>query len=140
MEFFYDLLKAFLIGGAFCVIAQLLIDLTRLTPARILVIYVCSGVLLGALGLYAPLRDFAGCGASVPLIGFGGTVAIGVREAINTHGLIGALEGGLTSASAGTSAALCFGYLAAIIFSGKPKRMSKKGMSARPNKNRKNNK
>ena len=85
-----------------------------------------KSILLGALGLYAPLRDFAGCGASVPLIGFGGTVAIGVREAVNTHGLIGALEGGLTSASAGTSAALCFGYLAAIIFSGKPKRMSKR--------------
>ena len=73
MDFFYTLLKAFLVGGAFCVVAQLLIDLTKLSPARILVIYVSFGVLLGAVGLYAPLRDFAGCGATVPLIGFGGT-------------------------------------------------------------------
>ena len=138
MEFFYDLLKAFLVGGAFCVIAQLLIDLTKLTPARILVIYVCSGVLLGAIGLYEPLREFAGCGATVPLIGFGGTVSIGVKEAVNELGLIGALTGGLTAAAAGTTAALCFGYLASVLFTGKPKRMSKKGMSARAKKNRKN--
>lgn len=124
MDFFYTLLKAFLVGGAFCVVAQLLIDLTKLSPARILVIYVSFGVLLGAVGLYSPLRDFAGCGATVPLIGFGGTVAIGVREAVNESGLIGALTGPLTAASAGTCAALCFGYLVSIIFSGKPKRMS----------------
>lgn len=125
MDFFFDLLKAFLVGGAFCVVAQLLIDLTKLTPARILVIYVSFGVLLGAVGLYEPLRDFAGCGATVPLIGFGGTVSIGVKEAVNESGLIGALTGPLTAAAAGTSAALCFGYLVSIIFSGKPKRMSK---------------
>ena len=82
--------------------------------------------MLGALGLYAPLRDFAGCGATVPLVGFGGTVANGVKEAVNEIGLLGALTGGLTAAAAGTTAALCFGYLASIIFSGKPKRMQKK--------------
>ena len=120
------ILKAFLVGGGFCVIAQLLIDLSRLTPARILVIYVCAGVFLGGVGLFAPLREFAGCGATVPLIGFGGNVAHGVREAVNENGLIGALTGGLSAASGGTSAALCFGYLAAICFKGKPKTMQKR--------------
>ena len=120
------ILKAFLVGGGFCVIAQLLIDLTRLSPARILVIYVCAGVFLGAVGLFAPLYEFAGCGASVPLIGFGGNVARGVREAVNQNGLIGALTGGLSAAAGGTTAALCFGYLAAICFKGKPKTMKKR--------------
>ncbi len=122
MELFYSCLAAFCVGGAFCVAAQLLIDLTRLTPARILVLYVSLGVLLGAVGLYEPLRAFAGCGASVPLIGFGGNIARGVREAVNTDGLIGALTGGLCAAAGGTAAALVFGYLAALLCSGKPKR------------------
>ncbi len=120
------ILKAFLVGGGFCVIAQLLVDLTRLTPARILVIYVTAGVFLGAVGLFEPLHKFAGCGASVPLVGFGGNVARGVREAINQRGLIGALTGGLSAAAGGTTAAICFGYLAAICFCGKPKTLKKR--------------
>ena len=121
MQIFTDILFAFAVGGIFCVIAQLLIDLTRLTPARILVLYVTVGVVLGAIGLYQPLLSFAGCGASVPLIGFGGLIAKGVREAVLEKGLIGALTGGLSAAAGGTAAALCFGFLAALIFRGKPK-------------------
>ncbi len=123
MTLFTDCLFAFLIGGAFCVIAQLLIDLTRLTPARILVIYVTFGVLLGALGLYEPLYKLAGCGASVPLIGFGGTIARGVRAAVHEEGLLGALTGGLRAAAGGTAAALVFGYLAALFSKSRPKRL-----------------
>ena len=118
-----DVLNAFWVGGLFCVLAQLLIDLTKLTPARILVCYVVLGVLLGAVGVYEPLYAFAGCGVSVPLVGFGGAIARGVREAIHTDGAIGILSGGLTAASVGTTAALVFGYLAAIFFKSKPKRM-----------------
>ena len=121
--FWLPLLRAFLIGGLVCVPAQLLIDLTKLTPARILVVYVVSGVALGAVGLYEPLYRFAGCGISVPLVGFGGTVARGVREAVHTDGLLGALSGSLCAASAGTSAALLFGYLAALLSKSKPKRL-----------------
>lgn len=113
---------AFLVGGGFCVIAQILIDKTKLTPARILVAYVMAGVFLGAIGAYEPLIDFAGCGATTPLLGFGNLIAVGVRKAVNARGLIGALTGGLTAASAGIGAALCFGLLAAVFFRGKPKR------------------
>ncbi len=120
---FFDLLKAFAVGGAICVVAQLLIDLTRLTPARILVLYVCIGVLLGAVGLFEPLLRFAGCGASVPLIGFGAAVAKGVREAVDQRGAIGILAGGLSATSAGITASLLFGYLVAIVFRGGPKKM-----------------
>ncbi len=123
MTLFYECLFAFLVGGAFCVIAQLLIDLTRLTPARILVFYVVAGVALGALGLYEPLYEFAGAGVSVPLIGFGGTIARGVRPAVHTTGLLGALTGPLTAASGGTAAALVFGFLAACLVNGRPKRL-----------------
>lgn len=123
MEMLVSSLSAFLVGGLFCVAAQILIDLTALTPARILVLYVTLGVLLGALGLYEPLYRFAGCGASVPLIGFGGNIAAGVREAIDNDGAIGILTGGFTAAAAGCSAALIFGYLSALIFSGKPKKL-----------------
>ena len=122
MQSFLSLLWAFLIGGAFCIPAQLLLDLTRMTPARILVLYVVGGVALEALGLFAPLSDLAGAGASVPLVGFGAAVAKGVREAVAAEGLLGALRGGLTAASGGTAAALVFGYLAALIFRAKPKR------------------
>ena len=115
-------LYAFLVGGAFCALAQLLLDLTALTPARVLVIYVVSGVALGALGLYEPLYRFAGAGASVPLVGFGAAVAKGVREAVTESGALGILTGGLTAAAGGTSAALIFGYLSALVFHGKPKR------------------
>ncbi len=123
MDIFLSFLKAFIVGGLFCVIAQLLIDLTKLTPARILVIYVVAGVFLGAVGLFEPLKNFAGAGATVPLVGFGGNVALGVREAVDKEGLLGALTGGLTAAAGGTAAALCFGYLVALIFNGKPKRL-----------------
>ena len=122
MELFIDCLKAFAVGGAFCVAAQLLIDLTSLTPAKILVTYVTFGVFLGAVGLYEPLREFAGCGVSVPLVGFGGAVALGVRSAVETDGLLGALTGGMTAAAAGTTAALCFGYATALIFKAKRRR------------------
>ncbi len=114
-------LWVFLVGGGFCLMAQLLIDLTKLTPARILVLYVSLGVLLGAVGLFSPLKDFAGAGASVPLIGFGGTIAEGTRQAVEEEGLLGALSGPLSAASAGTAAALVFGYLATLIFHAKPK-------------------
>lgn len=123
MELFFGLLKAFLVGGALCVIAQLLIDLTALTPPRILVLYVVSGVLAYALGLFAPLRDFAGFGVSATLFGFGGTVAEGVKEAVEAKGLLGALTGGLSAAAGGSAAALCFGYLAALCARGKPKNL-----------------
>ena len=117
-----EYLFAFLCGGLVCLAAQLLIDLTKLTPARILVIYVVLGVFLGAVGVYEPLAEFAGCGISVPLIGFGGNVARGVREAVSETGLLGALTGGLSAASGGTAAALCFGYLVALFCNAKPKR------------------
>ena len=117
-----DYLFAFLVGGLVCLIAQVLIDLTKLTPARILVIYVALGVFLGAVGLFETLADFAGCGITVPLIGFGGNVARGVREAVSETGLLGALSGGLSAASGGTAAALCFGYLVALFCNARPKR------------------
>lgn len=116
-----DFVWAFVIGGAFCVVAQLLIDFTKLTPARILVLYVCAGVVLSAVGLYQPLVDFAGCGATTPLTGFGHNLAVGVREAVDKDGLTGALTGGLTAASAGVTAALLFGFLAALVFKSRPK-------------------
>ena len=121
MELFWDIVKAFLIGGAFCVAAQLLIDLTKLTPARILVAYVVCGVLLSALGIYAPLVEFAGCGASTPLTGFGHTLAQGVVKAVEEHGLIGVLTGGLSGSAGGITAALLFGWTAALIFKSRPK-------------------
>ncbi|MCQ2385648.1 MAG: SpoVA/SpoVAEb family sporulation membrane protein [Clostridia bacterium] len=126
MDILISLLKAFLAGGVLCGAAQLLIDLTKLTPARILVGYVCLGVFLGAIGVFEPLKDFFGCGVTVPLIGFGGNVARGVREAVDEIGVLGALTGSFRAAAGGTSAALCFGYLAALFAEGRPKRMSEK--------------
>ena len=122
MEIVLRLLWAFLIGGAFCVIAQILIDKTKLTPARILVSFVVAGVLLGAVGLYRPLAEFAGAGATTPLTGFGYLIYKGVREAVNANGLIGAFTGGLSAAAGGTAAALVFGLIAAAICrGGKPR-------------------
>jgi len=115
-------LYAFLVGGALCVIAQMLIDKTKLTPARILVLYVCLGVFLTAIGVYKPLVDLAGGGATTPLTGFGYTIATGVKDAVDEKGLMGALTGGLSATSAGISAAIIFGFLASLIFSSKPKR------------------
>ena len=119
MDIILKLVRAFIVGGAFCVIAQILIDKTKLTPARILVAFVVAGVALGALGVYKPIVDFAGAGATVPLTGFGYLISEGVREAVNKQGLLGALTGGLTAAAGGIAAALVFGYLAAILFKGK---------------------
>ena len=115
-------LWAFVIGGLICVIAQILLDKTKLTPARILVTYVVLGVALGGAGLYAPLVKFAGAGATVPLTGFGFNISKGIREAVDESGLLGIFTGSLTAAAGGTAAALIFGYLAALIFKAKPKR------------------
>lgn len=116
-----DYVKAFLVGGALCVIAQLLIDYTKLTPARILVSYVVVGVALGGLGLYQPLVDFAGAGASVPLLGFGNTLAKGVREAIGEQGFLGIFTGGLKATAGGITAAIVAGLLVSLIFKPKDK-------------------
>ena len=121
MDKILDYIWAFAIGGGFCVIAQVLIDKTKLTPARILVLYVVAGVILTGIGLYQPLVDFAGCGATVPLTGFGYSLAEGVKKAIDERGLLGALTGGLTATSAGVTAAMVFAWLAAVLFKGKPK-------------------
>ena len=114
-------LRAFLVGGIFCVFAQVLIDRTKLTPARILVVYVVAGVVLGAVGLYGRIADFGGAGATTPLTGFGYLIAKGVKRAVEERGLVGALTGPLTAAAGGTTAALVCGFIAALIFRGKPK-------------------
>ena len=123
MNFLNELLLAFLMGGIVCIPAQILIDKTKLTPARILVIYVSLGVLLYALGIYDPLFKIFSTGVSVPLIGFGANIAKGVKQAVEAEGLIGALSGGLTAASAGIAAALIFGLIISFFFKSKPKRM-----------------
>lgn len=114
-----EFLKAFLVGGVLCAIGQLLIDKTKLTPARILVLYVVSGVILGAVGLYEHLVDFAGAGATVPLTGFGYNLAKGVREAVAEEGFLGIFTGGFRAAAGGVTAAMVFGALAALL--AKPK-------------------
>lgn len=111
-----EYLKAFLVGGVLCAIGQVLIEFTKLTPARILVAYVVSGVFLGAIGIYKSLVDFAGAGASVPLTGFGYILSDGVKTAVNEKGLLGVITGGLTASSAGITAALLFGLIAGIVF------------------------
>ena len=121
MELLLTYLRVFLVGGIFCVIAQILIDRTKLTPARILVTYVVAGVVLGGIGIYEPIVDFAGAGATVPLTGFGYLISKGVKEAVGEQGLLGALTGGLRAAAGGIAAALVFGYLACLISKGKPK-------------------
>ena len=116
-----DYVKAFLTGGALCLIGQVLIDKTRLTPARILVGYVVIGVLLGAVGIYKPFSEFAGAGASVPLTGFGNTLAKGVREAVLEDGFLGIFTGGIKAAAGGITAAIFFGLLASVLFKAKDK-------------------
>jgi stage V sporulation protein AE len=116
-----EYLKAFIIGGAFCLIGQILIDKTKLTPARILVSYVVAGVILGAIGLYEPLVEYAGAGASVPLTGFGNNLAKGVREAVDKDGFIGVLTGGLKTTAGGITAAITAGLLASLLFKAKDK-------------------
>lgn len=114
-------LRAFVAGGVFCLIAQILIDKTKLTPARILVLYVVAGVILGGIGLYKFIADFGGAGATTPLTGFGYLIAKGVKKAVQEKGLLGALTGPLTAAAGGTAAALVFGYAVALFCKGKPK-------------------
>lgn len=116
-----EYLKAFVVGGAFCVIGQLFIDLTKLTPARILVSYVVIGVILGAIGLYQPIAEFAGAGASVPLTGFGYNLAKGVKEAINQQGFLGIFTGGLIASAGGITASIIAGLIVSLLFKDKDK-------------------
>ncbi len=117
-----DYIKAFVVGGLFCVVAQILIDKSKLTPARILVIYVVAGTVLTVLGIYEPLVEFAGCGATIPLTGFGYTLAKGAREGIARDGICGILSGGVTGAAGGITAAVVAGLLVALIFKPKAKK------------------
>lgn len=116
---YMELLRCFVVGGAICIIGQLLIDKTKFTPARILVTFVTTGAILGALGIYKYVIDFAGCGATVPLLGFGANLAKGSMEAVKTDGLLGAFTGGLKASAGGIAAAVFFGYIASLI--AKPK-------------------
>ena len=116
MEMLFEYIKAFAVGGALCVFGQLLIDYTRLTPARILTLYVVLGVVLGALGVYQPLADWAGAGATVPLTGFGNLLAKGVKKAVAETGLLGAFTGGFTAAAGGICAAVFFALIVALLF------------------------
>ena len=116
-----DYLKAFLVGGTFCLIGQILIDKTKLTPARILVSYVVVGVFLGAAGVYEPLAKFAGAGATVPLTGFGYNLAKGVKEAVTKDGFLGIFTGGLKACAGGITAAVVAGLLASLLFKAKDK-------------------
>ncbi len=123
MSMITEYILAFTAGGIICVLAQLLIDLTKLTPARILVVYVSLGVLIFGVGLYEPLYKIFGAGVSVPLIGFGANIAKGVRDAVDKDGLIGVLTGGLSSSAAGITAALLLGLFVSLLFKTKSKRM-----------------
>ena len=116
-----EYVKAFVVGGMLCLIGQILIDKTKLTPARILVSYVVTGVILGGLALYQPIIEFAGAGASVPLTGFGNTLAKGVREAVDTDGFLGIFTGGFTASAGGIAAAILFGLAASFLFRAKDK-------------------
>lgn len=121
MDTVLEYVRAFLCGGLLCLIGQVLIDKTALTPARILVAYVVSGVVLGGLGIYKYVVEFGGAGATIPLTGFGYLLAKGVEKAVDEQGILGALTGGLTAAAAGIGAAIFFGYLVALIFKPKSK-------------------
>jgi len=109
-----EYLKAFIVGGLICLIGQILIDKTKLTPARILVIYVVGGVILGTLGIYEKIVEFAGAGATVPLTGFGYLLSKGVKEAVRSDGILGIFTGGLTASAGGITAAILFGYIASV--------------------------
>ena len=111
-----EYIKAFLIGGLICAAVQILLDRTKLMPGRVMVILVCLGTILGAIGVYEPFLEFAGSGAGVPLLGFGNTLWKGVREAIDSDGIIGIFKGGFKASAVGISAALIFGYLGSLIF------------------------
>ena len=116
-----DYLKAFLVGGLICALVQVLMDKTKLMPGRIMVLLVCSGVALGFLGVYEPFIEWAGSGASVPLLGFGNTLFKGVKESIGEEGILGLFLGGLKASAAGISAALVFGYIGSLVFDPKMK-------------------
>ena len=116
MNMLLTYLQVFLVGGLLCMIAQILIDKTNWTPARIVVLYVAGGVFLTAIGLYDKIKDFGHAGATVPLTGFGYSLAKGVEQAVENHGLLGAFTGGLTASAGGVTAAICFGFLAAAVF------------------------
>lgn len=122
MDAFLEYLKAFAVGGAICAVGQLLIDKTKLTPARILTCFVVAGVILGAIGVYQPLIDWAGAGAAIPLTGFGNTLAKGVKKAVGTDGLLGAFTGGFTASAAGICAAVFFGIIIALLCKPKEKK------------------
>lgn len=121
MENVLEYIRAFVCGGILCVVGQILIDKTKLTPARILVSYVVAGVVLGALGFYQPIADWGGAGATVPLTGFGFSLAKGVQKAVAEDGLLGAITGGITSTAGGITAAIVLALLVAILFKPKPK-------------------
>ncbi|MDF2844917.1 MAG: stage sporulation protein [Herbinix sp.] len=116
-----EFVKAFLVGGAICAVVQILLDNTKLLPGRVMVILVCTGAILGAIGVYEPFSKWAGAGASVPLTGFGNVLFKGVKEAVDKDGFIGIFKGGFTSSAVGISAALIFAYLASLVFSPKMK-------------------
>lgn len=116
-----DYIKAFLIGGLICALVQILMDKTKLMPGRIMVLLVCTGCILGAIGVYEPFLEYAGCGASVPLLGFGNTLWKGMKKAIGEEGLLGLFSGGFTASAVGVSGALIFGYFASLIFDSKMK-------------------
>ena len=117
-----DYIDAFWVGGLICALTQILMEKTKLMPGRIMVLLVCTGAVLGAVGLYEPFQKYAGAGASVPLLGFGNVLWKGVKEAVMEEGLLGIFKGGLTAGSAGTCAALVFGYFASLIFDSKMKK------------------
>ena len=117
-----DYLNAFWVGGFICALVQILLDRTKMMPGRVMVLLVCTGAVLAFLGVYEPFVEYAGAGASVPLLGFGGTIARGVREAVDSFGFLGIFKGPLSAASAGCTAALVFGFLCSVAFRGHPKR------------------
>ena len=117
-----DFAKAFFVGGLICALVQILMEKTKLLPGRIMVLLVCTGALLGALGLYQPFAEWAGAGASVPLLGFGNVLWNGVKEAVDKNGFLGIFQGGFTASAVGISAALVFSYLASLIFDSKMKK------------------
>lgn len=117
-----DYVNAFWVGGLICALVQILLDKTKLMPGRVMVMLVCAGAVLGAVGLFKPLQDFAGAGVSVPLLGFGNTLFKGVKEAVDSDGFLGVFLGGLKASAAGISAALIFGYIASLVFKPKMKK------------------
>ena len=117
-----DYVKAFIVGGIICALVQILMEKTKLLPGRIMVLLVCSGAVLGAIGLYEPFSKWAGAGANVPLLGFGNVLWTGIKEAVDQDGLIGIFKGGFTASAVGISAALVFSYLASLIFDSKMKK------------------